>query len=173
MRLLMSDISLDFLHVTSPDVQYIDLSKKKISNCIGCFGCWVKTPGRCVIRDDAVTIYPIIAQSDAIIYVSRIKFGSYDTPMKTILERSIPIQKAFIRLYHGETHHMQRDVKEKKAVIIAYGNYTDDEKQIFERLVARNAHNMLFQEYRICFVSEADLETTVKKEVALWDAYSL
>lgn len=23
----------------------------RIRNCIGCFGCWVKTPGQCVIHD--------------------------------------------------------------------------------------------------------------------------
>lgn len=70
-----------------------------------------------MIRDDAVSVYPLIARSSDLIYVSRIFCGSYDVPMKTMLERSIPVQQAFIRLYHGETHHMQRAVVEKDAVI--------------------------------------------------------
>lgn len=72
----------------------------RIAHCLGCFGCWVRTPGRCVIRDDAVRIYPRIAASRKLLYVSRI-WCSYDLPMKTMLERAIPVQQAFIRLWHG------------------------------------------------------------------------
>lgn len=34
--------------------QYVDVTKEKINPCMGCFGCWTKTPGKCVIRDSAV-----------------------------------------------------------------------------------------------------------------------
>ena len=84
-----------------------------------------------MIRDDAVSVYPLIARSSDLIYVSRIFCGSYDVPMKTMLERSIPVQQAFIRLYHGETHHMQRAVVEKDAVILAYGDTGVEEQAIF------------------------------------------
>ena len=88
----------------------VDLSQQTIAPCLGCFGCWTKTPGRCVLRDDAVTIYPRIAKSSRVLYVSAVVFGGYDVPMKTMLERAIPIQKPYIRLLDGETHHVQRDV---------------------------------------------------------------
>ena len=26
-------------------------NKGSIRNCIGCFGCWIKTPGQCVMKD--------------------------------------------------------------------------------------------------------------------------
>lgn len=109
---------------------------------MGCFGCWTKTPGKCVIRDDAVSVYPIIAKSDKIIYASRIKYGVYDTVMKTMLERAIPLQQAFIRMADGETHHFQRAVVPKEATIIAYGDADDNEKSVFRELVSRNAYNL-------------------------------
>ena len=59
-----------------------------------------------MIRDDAVKVYPEIARSDTLLYVSRIKYGGYDTVMKTMLERAIPVQQSFIRLVDGETHHI-------------------------------------------------------------------
>ena len=99
MNLLMSDIPLPFLQMKGEDNRYIDLSALRIANCVGCFGCWVKTPGRCVIRDDAVKVYPLIARSERLIYVTAVEFGSYGTVMKTMLERAIPVQQAFIRLY--------------------------------------------------------------------------
>ncbi len=50
MRLLLSDKELNINFLESDENKYIDLSKLRISNCIGCFGCWTKTPGKCVYR---------------------------------------------------------------------------------------------------------------------------
>ncbi|PKN77257.1 MAG: hypothetical protein CVU51_16840, partial [Deltaproteobacteria bacterium HGW-Deltaproteobacteria-1] len=35
------------------DVTAITLRDLKIGPCIGCFNCWIKTPGICSINDDA------------------------------------------------------------------------------------------------------------------------
>ena len=169
MKLLLSDRELPAELVKRGDYKYISLVQKKIHNCTGCFGSWVRTPGKCVIRDDATEIYPLIAQSEKLIYVSRIYLGSYDIPMKIMLERAIPVQKAFIRIHGGETHHVQRDVKEKEAVIIGYGNLSEKEKNLFENLVERNAKNMSFKRWRISFVEENEVDEAVIKELDLWE----
>lgn len=169
MKLLLSDRPLNAAEIRSNDTAFIDLSKMKITNCVGCFGCWTKTPGKCVIRDDAVKVYPLIAASDHVLYVSRVRYGCYDTTMKTMLERAIPVQQAFIRLHHGETHHVQRNVVPKQAVILGYGDISAEEQAIFRQLVARNANNMNFESFRVQFVSEADLEQAVRKEMASWE----
>lgn len=167
MKLILSDTNLNIK--PKNDTTFIDLSSLKITNCVGCFGCWTKTPGKCVIRDDAVKVYPLIAKSDRVMYISRTKYGGYDTIMKTMLERAIPIQKAFIRLVNGETHHVQRDVLPKSATIIAYGEISGEEKEIFKDLISRNAYNMNFTDYNIIFTSEEMLEETVKGEVLKWE----
>ena len=169
MNLVLSDRKFNFLNQQYPTIQFIDVSRLNIANCVGCFGCWTKTPGKCVIRDDAVKVYPQIAASDRILYVSKIKYGGYDTVMKTMLERSIPVQQAFIRLLHGETHHVQRDVVPKKAVIIGYGDISAEEQKIFRSLVERNAKNMNFESYRIIFADENEVEAAVRNEVATWE----
>ena len=147
----------------------VDLSQQTIAPCLGCFGCWTKTPGRCVLRDDAVTIYPRIAKSSRVLYVSAVVYGSYDVPMKTMLERAIPIQKPYIRLLDGETHHVQLAVVPKRATIVAYGVQDEEEKALFRRLVARNAKNMSFQSYDIHFTDEESVEEVVRREVEAWE----
>ena len=146
------------------------LSALRIANCVGCFGCWTKTPGRCVIRDDAVRVYPLIARSEQVLYVSRVKYGSYAPVMKTMLERAIPIQQAFIRIHHGETHHIQRAVAEKDAVILAYGDTGDEEQALFRLLAARNAHNMLFRSWSVRFLREEELAGAIREEVRAWES---
>lgn len=169
MNLILSDINLKIDLSNIPNTQFIDLSSLKISSCAGCFGCWIKTPGKCVIRDDAVKVYPLIAESENIIYISKTYLGGYDSVMKTMLERAIPVQKAFIRILDGETHHIQRNVALKNAVIIAYGDIDQTEKEVFKKLVERNAKNMNFKEYKILFVSSEDVEKSVQQEVKKWE----
>lgn len=85
----MTDRPVDLSFLKDEAVKYIDLSSLRIANCVGCFGCWTKTPGKCVIRDDATWVYPCIAASDTVLYVSRFCYGGYDSVMKTMLERAI------------------------------------------------------------------------------------
>ncbi len=169
MKLIMSDKPVHIDISGTENIKHIDLSSMKIANCVGCFGCWTKTPGKCVIRDDATKVYPYIAQSDSVIYVSHIKYGGYDSIMKTMLERAIPIQQAFIRIHNGETHHIQRNVKTKEATIIAYGSTDPEEQDIFRRLISRNAKNMCFKNYEVIFVPESEIEETIHKTLRKWE----
>lgn len=168
MKLILSDCSLPIECPDGMDVKWFDLSQMKISNCVGCFGCWTKTPGRCVIRDDATKVYPWIARSDTVLYVSRIKYGGYDAVMKTMLERAIPVQQAFLRIVDHETHHVQRAVALKDATILAYGDSEEEERDIFRQLIARNAHNMNFKTWRVIFCREDQLYDYVRAEVQTW-----
>lgn len=168
MKLILSDCSLPIQIPEGKEVKWINLSELNVSNCVGCFGCWTKTPGRCVIRDDAAHVYPLIAASDKVLYVSRIKYGGYDTIMKTMLERAIPVQQAFLRIVQGETHHVQRAVTSKQAVIVAYGETSEEEQALFRRLVERNARNMNFASHRVVFCRPDLVGQQVRKELTAW-----
>ena len=169
MKLILSDKPLHIAIPQQDEIKYFDLSSLKIANCMGCFACWTKTPGKCIIRDDATKVYPCIAESEQLLYVSRLKYGGYDTVMKTMLERAIPMQQAFIRIHNGETHHVQRAVVPKQATIVAYGDISDEEKDIFRQLVGRNASNMSFTDYEIIFTTEAMLDDMVKTTLQKWE----
>lgn len=168
MNLIMTDRPVELNARAGKYWEYVDLSEMNIKNCIGCFGCWVKTPGRCVIRDDAVSVYPLIAKSSRVIYVSRVWFGSYDVAVKKMLERAIPVQQAFLRIHEGETHHVQRAVAPKEAVIIAYGCSLASEQAVFAKLVERNAKNMLFKSWKIIFTDESEVSEAVSAAVKDW-----
>lgn len=172
MKLILSDRPLQ-IPAPAEDCNYFDLSSLKIANCVGCFGCWTKTPGRCVIRDDATRIYPCIAASDTLLYVSRVCYGSYDVLMKTMLERAIPVQQAFIRIHCRETHHVQRAVLPKKATILAYADTVieEEERRIFRQLVRRNAYNMNLESFEILFTTESQVNNLAQKIVASWEKF--
>ena len=75
---------------------------------------------------------------------------------------------SFIRILDNETHHIQRNVKLKKALIIVYGDYENEEKKIFEKLIERNAKNMNFSSYNILFIKEKNVKKIVEQELNKW-----
>jgi hypothetical protein len=38
---------------------------KNIQPCCGCFNCWIKTPGKCVIEDDYTIMPKLFIENDA------------------------------------------------------------------------------------------------------------
>ena len=170
MNLIISDtdIKIDNNIMISENIKYFDLNKFNIKSCLGCYSCWVRTPSVCIIKDDAQLIYPNVAHSENLIYVTKIAYGTYDTTLKIFLERCLPTQQPFIREYNGETHHVQRDVKMKNAIIIAYGAKNDKEKEIFKKLVNRNAHNMMFETVDVIFTEFENISRNVNEECMKW-----
>ena len=58
--------------------QTIVISEKQpISPCVGCFGCWVKTPGECVIRDTYGDMGKLLSRCTELWIISRCVYGSY------------------------------------------------------------------------------------------------
>ena len=55
------------------------------------------------------------------------------------------------------------------AVILAYGADTQEERILFERLVARNANNMAFRTWRVRFVRDNEFESAIREEVQAWE----
>jgi len=162
--LIISDRQID---MELEGAEIISLSDKKVGSCTGCYNCWIKSPGSCVIRDDQVMIYQKIAAATELVFVTRVKYGCYDVPMKIMIERCLPLFQAFLKIHKEETRHEHRQIEEKDFLVLAYGAENQAEKDIFSYLVERNANNMSFNSYKVSFVEESLLEETLKKEVSL------
>lgn len=119
-----------------------------------------------MIRDDQVLIYPKVAVTKEIVFICRIRYGCYDVPFKAMIERCLPLQQPFLRVFHQETHHEQRGVEIKDAIIIGYGIEDEEEKEIFEKLIKRNANNMCLGSYKVIFAIESEIEEVLLKEVS-------
>jgi multimeric flavodoxin WrbA len=110
---------------------------------MGCFGCWVKTPGICVIDDDGREIAKKAAQGDLLVYLTPVTFGGYSSELKKTLDRIIPVLLPYFTLINGEIHHQMRYTKRQRLAVIGVQASPDHESaQIFKTLVDRNALNV-------------------------------
>jgi multimeric flavodoxin WrbA len=116
--------------------------------CTGCFGCFVKTPGRCLIRDDAEAVCRTYVQSDLVIMVSPVVMGFTSALLKRAQDRIIPLVLPYLEIFDGEMHHPSRYGKlPLMALLLEKGAGSDDEdldiiRAIFGR-IALNAHSKL------------------------------
>jgi len=64
----------------------------KIKHCLGCYGCWVQTPGRCVQPDDMTEVlFDKYLQSDLVVLASPIYHATMNARMKLFVERTLPM----------------------------------------------------------------------------------
>lgn len=97
------------------EVESFVLREIKIADCLGCFGCWIKTPGQCVIDDAERDIAKKLAYADLKVYLTPIVFGGYSYELKKSLDRQIcNILPFFAKEKNGEIHHPSRYEKDAK-----------------------------------------------------------
>ncbi len=70
-------------------VEKVNLAKKKIEFCRGCFAC--QTTQRCVIRDDADLIEQKMEGADVLVFATPIYYYEMSGQMKTMLDRGNPL----------------------------------------------------------------------------------
>ena len=125
------------------EVENFELRNIKLATCIGCFGCWIKTPGQCIIHDEGPEIAKAVAISDLLILLSPLTFGGYSFHLKKMLDRLIPNLLPNFTKINGEIHHKYRYKKSPKLLAIGYlPNHDIESERIFKVLISRNALNM-------------------------------
>jgi len=123
--------------------EVITLRERTIAPCRGCFGCWVKTAGECVIDDEGRGVARAIARSDLLVYLTPVTFGGVSSELKKALDRMIPNISPFFARVSGETHHQRRYRKPPRLVGLGILPRPDRKAEaIFKTLVERNALNL-------------------------------
>ena len=88
----MTDAFLKGLNRTGEHaVDVINVIEKKIAPCQGCFGCWQKGDGHCVIDDDQNRILDLYTAADIIIWSFPLYVYGMPSHLKAVLDRTIPL----------------------------------------------------------------------------------
>jgi hypothetical protein len=121
-----------------------DLTAMDIRPCAGCFGCWVRTPGRCVTRDSMDGIIARLAVADLWIFLTPIAYGGYGYHLKKALDRSIPVLLPVFKVIAGEVHHplRYRYGTRRLAALGILPSPDPESERIFRLIVERNSINM-------------------------------
>jgi len=75
------------------EVNIVHVREKRITPCQGCFGCWQRMDGHCVIRDDQNEILDLYRNADVIIWSFPLYCYAMPSQLKAVLDRTIPLVK--------------------------------------------------------------------------------
>ena len=100
--------------------------KLNVNPCQGCFSCWSRTPGKCIHKDDVEKLLPIVAESDILILATPVYVDGMTGPLKTLLDRFIPLIKGRVELREDHMRHLVRDhVKKGKIVLVSPSGFAE------------------------------------------------
>jgi multimeric flavodoxin WrbA len=140
---IVEDIFVKELRKNEWEVEIFELRNKSLATCIGCFGCWINTPGQCIQKDEGNEITKAVARSDLLILLSPVTFGGYSFHLKKMLDRLIPNLLPHFTKINGEIHHKYRYERSPRLLAVGYLTKHDKESEkIFKLLLSRNALNM-------------------------------
>lgn len=131
-------------------LKVVRLGYQSITACIGCWNCWVKTPGRCVMKDQMAEFYPDYVNSDTVILLMNTSQGFISHQAKAFLDRTIPHYHPYIEIVDGECHHVAR-YKRYPYIVFYYDTegLTDQEEQVIEDYLYRTGYHFQSKAYRI------------------------
>jgi len=107
--------------VTKKSVYRLD-----IKPCLGCFSCWRGTPGVCAQSDDMDTLLPRVGESDLLVLVTPVYVDGMTGPMKTFLDRLIPLLMGRVEIRDDHMRHLVREgVKRGKVALISGSGFSE------------------------------------------------
>lgn len=90
------------------DVDVFSLARMNLQYCRGCWTCWWKTPGECVLKDDAEAVFRSVINADLVIFASPLSAGFTSSLLKKITDRLIVLVHPYIEIRNNECHHIKR-----------------------------------------------------------------
>jgi multimeric flavodoxin WrbA len=129
-----------------------------IRNCIGCFGCWIKTPGQCIIKDGYETMGAKLARTTELIVISRMTYGGFSPFVKNVFDRSISYIHANFAIRNKEMHHRRRYDNVIRLRVFFYGDdITKEEEATANRYLEAVRINLDANIEEIRFYTEREL----------------
>ncbi|MBN2387175.1 MAG: flavodoxin family protein [Anaerolineales bacterium] len=124
-------------------VTRLDLRDLPLRHCVGCWGCWVKTPGECVARDASLEIDRAVINSDFSLWAAPLKMGFPAALLKMALDKHLPLIHPYMVVDQGEAHHLKRYARSPRLGLLLEKEPSTDEcdLQIVTAICARTALN--------------------------------
>lgn len=127
------------------EVENVFLAGKKIGHCLGCFSCWLKTPGACIQADEMEDLLEKYLSADVAVFATPLHNDNVSGLMKNFIDRLLPAgDPHFEKDTHGEVRHARGRKPAPKFVMIANCGFPEQSHfqvlRLLTRRMARNYH---------------------------------
>ena len=133
------------------NVEIINMQTAEIQGCLGCYACWNKTPGKCVISDDMDKILPQYIEADIIIWAFPLYTYTVPGKLKFLMDRRLPLAlPSMSKDTESGGHPSRYDLSRQQNIVISTcgfwttdGNY-DGVEFMFNRMLGAGNYTTIF-----------------------------
>ena len=99
-------------------VEELFVNELELKPCLGCFSCWNKTPGKCLIKDDMQDVIEKLLWADITIWSFPLYYFSVPSKLKTLIDRQLPMVLPFmVKDTESGSHPARYDMSNKRNVL--------------------------------------------------------
>ena len=126
------------------------LIEKDIQYCQGCFTCWGKSPGKCVINDNMADLIALFLESDFVGLATPV-YGMYMSALlKNFTDRLLPLSMPHInKNEEGDFYHDLRTERFPRQFFIANSGFPGEHNFDLLKAIMGN-QNLVLEIYRNC-----------------------
>lgn len=102
-------------------IDVVTITDMKIEPCKGCYACWTKSPGRCIIKDDMAKLIEKYINADLLVWSFPLYYFGVPSQTKAFMDRLLPLNLPEITIRDdGRSGHPPRyDLSGQRAVLIS------------------------------------------------------
>jgi hypothetical protein len=110
------------------EAETLYLRDYQIKHCLGCFSCWIKTPGRCVQKDDmAEELFGRYLSADLAVLATPLYHFNMNARMKMFIERTLPMVSPILHDRGEHTGHPFRFEHIPKVAMVSVCGFPEQE----------------------------------------------
>ena len=155
------------------EVTALNVAGLDIKPCKGCFACWNKTPGKCVIADGMRDVLERIIHADVLVWSFPLYYFGVPGALKNLIDRQLPMSMPFMvdraDGVGSGSHPSRYDLSAQKRVIISTCGFYSAEKN-YDSVTGMFDHMYGKDNYETIFCGQGEL-FRVKELSARTDEY--
>lgn len=164
---VMADAFLRGAAQAGAEVEEIFLAEKNVQQCRGCFACWFKTPGRCVLQDDMAALLACYKMSDIVVFGTPVYTWNMTALLKNFVDRLAPLKAPRMTEQQGRFDLENAQQKTQRFVVLANCGFPGENNFDVLRAAMACAQPTL-EIYRNCGKLLTSTQPVAQAHVAQW-----
>lgn len=148
-------------------IENIFLKDYQILQCQGCFSCWFKTPGKCILSDDMEQLLKYYNESDIVCFATPIYTWNMTALLKNFVDRLVPLKSPLLIENQGNFDLQDSKIKNQKFIVLSNCGFPGENNfNVLQASVA--CCNPSLEIYRNCGKLLKSKDSEIIKKVEIW-----